>query len=163
MSQQNDLPSVPELESASCKSSGCSCCSGAFKASLFGAMFLVIGGLAAVEFFPDLADYGYPLIGKPSHIGFTGESPCASDPTCTAGTLHSKYPLLPLSTEDRSETSASTDSTGCCPTGRFCPVRAESSSESSLSGAVTAATPADDSPADAISAENDVDLDTPSH
>ena len=151
MSHTNEVPQIDQADAAACSSGGCpSCCKGVMRAAVYMPVALILGGLAAVAMFPDLADYGYPLIGKPSQIGFSGERPCSAGGSCSAGTKHSGYPLQ----SDCTATLIDSPGGSCCPLSGACPSSAESTSETGLSDSVTKSEPLQELPADAISALN---------
>jgi hypothetical protein len=105
MSNTNDLPAIVESKPLVCSCDCRSCCNGILRAALFAPVVLFLGALAAVAMFPDLADYGYPLFGKPSHTGFTGERPCSMEiGNCS-------FPTNPTSLN-------SSERDGCCPISR---------------------------------------------
>ncbi len=112
MSNTNDLPTTVNSNPVAC-SRGCQMCGkGILRAVVYAPVVLILSGLAALAMFPDLADYGYPLIGKPSHTGFTGERPCSVE----FGNSNCSVPALPGSCAFPSNPSASnaTESDGCC-------------------------------------------------
>ena len=170
MSNKIDLPTTSESNPDAC-SSGCpACCSskGLLRAVAYMPVVMVLGALAALAMFPDLADYGYPLIGNPSHTGFTGEHPCS----ITSGNSScSVAPALPGSCSFPStpSTANSTESGGCCPTSRAGQISTEVKVESNkaaeeASGDVAGGSiTSDELPADATSPLNIVDLEVPSN
>jgi len=155
MTEANDLPISPESKAVESSTSCSSCCPGMMKAVLYTPVVLLVGALAAVAMYPDLADYGYPLIGKPSHIGFTGES------ACSAGRYSTSCPSSAGSccSEGISMELISSPEGSCCPTGRSFAFPAESTSteervsEESVSGE-TASAAEEQAPADAVAPLN---------
>jgi hypothetical protein len=120
MSDVNEIPPTPESNGPVCSTASNVLSACLFRLAMYAPVALIMSGLAALAMYPELADYGYPLTGNPSHTGFTGERPCQSDRACAAGSLHSNYPLLPV--EDSSCSSPSctsqpntTMNSGCCP------------------------------------------------
>ena len=90
----DDLPLTDNV-AAACSTSGCPMCQcGALKRVIYVIMAVTLGGMASLAMYPELADYAYPLMGKPSQTGFTGEHPCPADRACPAGSSHSNFPLL---------------------------------------------------------------------
>ena len=117
MPNANDLPKADEPMPPVCSRDCYSCGKAMLRAAVYAPVILILGALAALVMFPDLADYGYPLIGNPSHIGFNGEPPCSipigkSDCSVQA--------TLPGSCSFPSNTSASnaTERTDCWPMSR---------------------------------------------
>lgn len=131
MSQANDLPTISDNESSTCPIGGCKCQHGLLRAAVYLPAILILSGMAAVAMFPDLADYGYPLIGKPSHTGFKGAGECPGG-LCPSPLAVSRSiePVKPASSDDSAIPS-------CCaePVSRArsfcCPVSAEASSSES--------------------------------
>ena len=128
MSNTNDLPTIVESNPVACSSSCHMCGKGILRAVVYAPLALILSGLAALAMFPDLADYGYPLIGKPSHTGFTGERPCSVE----FGNTNCSMPALPGSCAFPSNPSASnaTESDGCCPMSRARQISSEAKVES---------------------------------
>jgi hypothetical protein len=169
MSNTNELPTTDESKPIVC-SSGChSCGKGILRAAVYAPVVLIFGALAALAMFPDLADYGYPLIGNPSHTGFTGERPCSiilGNSSCSASVA------LPGSCSFSSNPSSSnsTESSGCCPMSRARQISSEANTESpataeEVSGDfVTESTSIiEEIPADATLPLNLVDSEVPSN
>ncbi len=117
MSNTNDLPTTVGSKSG-VFGSGCdSCGRGILRAVVFAPVILILGAFAALAMFPDLADYGYPLIGNPSHTGFTGARPCSlaiGSSSCSA------QATLPGSCSFPSNQTPlnSIETGGCCPVSR---------------------------------------------
>jgi hypothetical protein len=165
MSNTNDLPTNVDSNPVAC-SSGCHMCgNGVLRAVAYAPVVLILSGLAALAMFPDLADYGYPLIGKPSHTGFTGERPCSVE----FGNSNCSVPSLPGSCAIPSNPSASnaTENDGCCPMSRARQISSEVESTPTADQAsgdfVTDSVTSEVAPADATLPLNIVDSDVPSN
>lgn len=124
------------------------------KAVLYTPVVLFVGALAALAMYPDLADYGYPLIGKPSQIGFTGESACS-------GACYSKNESAGSCCSDgiSLELISAPSQGSCCPTGRSFAFPTDSGSKDQAS-AETASTADQLVPADAATPLNTADDNT---
>ena len=167
MSNTNELPTTDESKPVVC-SSGChSCGKGLLRAAVYAPVVLTLCALAALAMYPDLADYGYPLIGKPSLTGFTGERPCSIE----FGSSNCSIPALPGNCSFPSNPSASnaTERDGCCPMSRARQISPEAKVESTRTADeasgdfVTDSTTAEQIPADATLPLNLVDSNVPSN
>ena len=163
MSDTKNLPTKIDAKPVAC-SSGCkSCGKSILRAALYTPLILFFGALAALAMYPDLADYGYPLIGKPSHIGFTGERPCSIE----FGNSKCSLPALPgsCSIPLNPSMSKSTESDGCCPMSRARQISSEvkakstTTAEEASGNFVTDSSTAQEIPADAMLPLNIVDAD----
>ncbi|HEY0980812.1 MULTISPECIES: hypothetical protein [unclassified Schlesneria] len=153
MTNSNDLPNSTDSPSIPTSAKCNQCCPGVMKAVLYTPVILFAGALGAVAMFPDLADYGYPLIGKPSQTGFTGESAC-----CAGDSYTCPVPAAGCSSQGISLELISAPDGACCPTGRSFafPARPQASIETATSE--TAATATEESaPADADTPLNSTD------
>lgn len=170
MSDQN-IPSTnaeSNVEPQAVCSTGCkNHNSGILRAVLYTPIVLILGGLAALATFPELANYATPLIGESNSqytcpiaaaLGMAGKSGCSSmRSSCSS--------------------SSQSDSMGCCPamsnaTSSCCPSAGASSSASESAAGddltnadtpISAPISADDEPADAIAVVNAVDQESPSN
>ncbi len=168
MSNTDVLPTTIDSKPVVC-SSGChSCGKTLLRAIVYAPLILIFGALAALAMYPDLADYGYPLIGKPSHIGFTGERPCSIE----FGNSNCSMPVvLPgsCSIPSNPSTPNATGGDGCCPISRARQISSEPKVESTpatekASGSFVAdSATAQEIPADATLPLNLVDSDVPSN
>jgi hypothetical protein len=150
-------------------SSGChSCGKGVLRATVYASVVLILGGLAALAMFPDLADYGYPLIGNPSHTGFIGERPCSVE----YGNSNCSMPAdLPgsCSFPSNPSTSSSTEGGGCCSMIRARQISSDAkvdsapSAEEASGDFVTKSVIVEEIPADATLPLNVVESDVPSN
>jgi hypothetical protein len=150
MSNEPNLPVISEEQSPVCNSSCGNCCPGLIRAAIFAPVVLVLGGLAALATFPDLADYGYPLIGKPSHTGFKGATQCPADVSCSSEFSCSSGSMKSLILESHSSEPVATKSGSCCFSIGACSSPAESTtSESTIIDAT--ASIGNEKPVDALS------------
>lgn len=149
MANDNDQMTLMENEPGTCPTAGCKCQHGMLKRVVYGFIVMTFGGLAALAMYPELADYAYPLMGKPSHTGFMGERPCSSDGACPAGSLHSNFPLLgsPESTDVPPESLESCCSETCLTSPTCCedlPCSRKSTDEAPADALSAAESPAED-------------------
>ena len=149
MSEGNQVRSTVASDGQTCHPNSKSMCFCMYRMAIYIPVALVMTGLAAVAMYPDLADYGYPLIGNPSETGFRGEPPCQGESPCAAGSLHTNYPLLPV--ENAEISIFSETGSGCCPTSRQFPL-SRSAIMIEQSGDLTKPHPQDEAPDDANSA-----------
>lgn len=121
MSHTNELPTVTDNDASACSTGCCKMCPGTWRAVVMLPAMVLLGGMAAVTMFPELADYGYPLFGRPSHTGFTGAGPCPGglcpSPLATARSVDA---VKPASSEDATIPNCCAEPTSrarsfCCP------------------------------------------------
>ncbi len=156
MSDANDLPMTTDAESAT-GSTGCHCgkSGGILRAVLYTPIILIIGGLAAVATFPNLAEYATPLIGE-THCSSTGMTSCSSAamPHSCSSHGHSEQ----MSSPDDSAGSCPSSMTlgsGCCPHSRQAAAMAEeTSADASVNSELTQATSSDSDAASTVSVDS---------